>query len=88
MVIAALWIVLCLTFHLNSVHLNVAVYMGSISTACVLINASFRGFLCPSGCEPIPVQYVRWGDPEPIAAVVFACLGLLATLFVTSVFIK
>uniref|UniRef100_A0A8C6PHS4 Glutamate metabotropic receptor 5 n=1 Tax=Nothobranchius furzeri TaxID=105023 RepID=A0A8C6PHS4_NOTFU len=40
------------------------------------------------GCEPIPVQYVRWGDPEPIAAVVFACLGLLATLFVTSVFIK
>ncbi|KAM9846404.1 glutamate receptor, metabotropic 5a [Aulostomus maculatus] len=40
------------------------------------------------GCEPIPVQYVRWGDPEPIAAVVFACLGLMATLFVTSVFIK
>ncbi|XP_047463873.1 glutamate receptor, metabotropic 5a [Mugil cephalus] len=41
-----------------------------------------------TGCEPIPVQYVLWGDPEPIAAVVFACLGLLATLFVTSVFIK
>ncbi|KAM4546998.1 glutamate receptor, metabotropic 5a isoform 1-T2 [Fundulus diaphanus] len=41
-----------------------------------------------TGCAPIPVQYVRWGDPEPIAAVVFACLGLLATLFVTSVFIK
>ncbi|XP_061559474.1 glutamate receptor, metabotropic 5a [Phycodurus eques] len=40
------------------------------------------------GCEPIPVQYVRWGDPEPIAAVVFACLGLLATFFVTAVFIK
>lgn len=40
------------------------------------------------GCEPIPVRYVRWGDPEPIAAVVFACLGLMATLFVTSVFIK
>uniref|UniRef100_A0A8C7JGN6 Metabotropic glutamate receptor 1 n=1 Tax=Oncorhynchus kisutch TaxID=8019 RepID=A0A8C7JGN6_ONCKI len=34
-----------------------------------------------TGCEPIPVQYVRWGDPEPIAAVVFACLGLMATLF-------
>lgn len=48
----------------------------------------FELCLCPSGCEPIPVQYVRWGDPEPIAAVVFACLGLLATLFVTSVFIK
>uniref|UniRef100_A0A8C4ZKG5 Glutamate receptor, metabotropic 5a n=1 Tax=Gadus morhua TaxID=8049 RepID=A0A8C4ZKG5_GADMO len=41
-----------------------------------------------TGCEPIPVQYVRWGDPEPIAAVVFACLGLMATLFVTSIFIK
>ncbi|XP_077596421.1 glutamate receptor, metabotropic 5a [Stigmatopora nigra] len=40
------------------------------------------------GCEPIPVQFVRWGDPEPIAAVVFACLGLLATIFVTAVFIK
>uniref|UniRef100_A0A3Q2XM19 Metabotropic glutamate receptor 1 n=1 Tax=Hippocampus comes TaxID=109280 RepID=A0A3Q2XM19_HIPCM len=40
------------------------------------------------GCEPIPVQYVRWADPEPVAAVVFACLGLLATLFVTAVFIK
>ncbi|CAJ1063898.1 glutamate receptor%2C metabotropic 5a [Xyrichtys novacula] len=41
-----------------------------------------------TGCEPITVQFVLWGDPEPIAAVVFACLGLLATLFVTSVFIK
>ncbi|KAM6985170.1 metabotropic glutamate receptor 5-like [Aplochiton taeniatus] len=41
-----------------------------------------------TGCEPIPVQYVRWGDPEPIAAVVFSCLGLMATLFVTSIFIK
>ncbi|XP_077403610.1 glutamate receptor, metabotropic 5a isoform X2 [Vanacampus margaritifer] len=40
------------------------------------------------GCEPIPVHYMRWGDPEPIAAVAFACLGLLATLFVTAVFIK
>lgn len=59
-----------------------------MSNVYVLINASFGVCLCPSGCEPIPVQYVRWGDPEPIAAVVFACLGLLATLFVTSVFIK
>ncbi|XP_016119039.1 metabotropic glutamate receptor 5-like, partial [Sinocyclocheilus grahami] len=39
-------------------------------------------------CEPIPVQYLLWGDPEPIAAVVFACLGLLATIFVTLVFIR
>ncbi|XP_069890912.1 metabotropic glutamate receptor 5 isoform X2 [Dipodomys merriami] len=40
-----------------------------------------------TGCDLIPVQYLRWGDPEPIAAVVFACLGLLATLFVTVIFI-
>ncbi|KAF1422861.1 Metabotropic glutamate receptor 5, partial [Spheniscus humboldti] len=40
-----------------------------------------------TGCDLIPVQYLRWGDPEPIAAVVFACLGLLATLFVTAIFI-
>ncbi|XP_030648441.1 glutamate receptor, metabotropic 5a [Chanos chanos] len=41
-----------------------------------------------TGCEPIPVQFLLWSDPEPIAAVVFACLGLLATTFVTSVFIR
>ncbi|XP_062495074.1 metabotropic glutamate receptor 5 isoform X1 [Pezoporus occidentalis] len=40
-----------------------------------------------TGCDLIPVQYLRWGDPEPIAAVVFACLGLLATTFVTAIFI-
>uniref|UniRef100_A0A8C6VPA6 Metabotropic glutamate receptor 1 n=1 Tax=Naja naja TaxID=35670 RepID=A0A8C6VPA6_NAJNA len=40
-----------------------------------------------TGCDLIPVEYLRWGDPEPIAAVVFACLGLLATLFVTAIFI-
>lgn len=42
---------------------------------------------CP-GCDPIPVEYLRWRDPEPIAAVVFACLGLMATFFVTAVFIR
>ncbi|XP_067890079.1 metabotropic glutamate receptor 5b isoform X2 [Heterodontus francisci] len=50
---------------------------------------------CPQGswpsedlrdCERIPVKYLRWGDPEPIAAVVFACLGLLATMFVMFIF--
>ncbi|XP_073778761.1 metabotropic glutamate receptor 5b isoform X2 [Danio rerio] len=39
------------------------------------------------GCDPIPVKYLRWGDPEPIAAVVFSCLGLMATFFVMSIFI-
>lgn len=41
-----------------------------------------------AGCDPIPVEYLRWGDPEPIAAVVFACLGQMATFFVTAVFIR
>ncbi|KAM4628273.1 metabotropic glutamate receptor 5b [Polymixia lowei] len=41
-----------------------------------------------TGCDPIPVEYLRWGDPEPIAAVVFACLGLMATFFVTAIFIR
>ncbi|XP_077154674.1 metabotropic glutamate receptor 5 isoform X2 [Ranitomeya variabilis] len=40
-----------------------------------------------TGCIHIPVEYLRWKDPEPIAAVVFACLGLLATMFVTAIFI-
>ncbi|KAB0377240.1 hypothetical protein FD755_011684, partial [Muntiacus reevesi] len=47
-------------------------------------NGDSPGRYC---CDLIPVQYLRWGDPEPIAAVVFACLGLLATLFVTAIFI-
>uniref|UniRef100_A0A671VHF2 Metabotropic glutamate receptor 5 n=1 Tax=Sparus aurata TaxID=8175 RepID=A0A671VHF2_SPAAU len=41
-----------------------------------------------TGCDLIPVEYLRWGDPEPIAAVVFACLGQMATFFVTAVFIR
>ncbi|XP_056417376.1 metabotropic glutamate receptor 5 isoform X1 [Hyla sarda] len=40
-----------------------------------------------TGCDQIPVEFLRWSDPEPIAAVVFACLGLLATMFVTAIFI-
>ncbi|XP_062872609.1 metabotropic glutamate receptor 5b [Trichomycterus rosablanca] len=40
-----------------------------------------------TGCDPVPVEYLRWGDPEPIAAVVFACLGLVVTFFVAAVFV-
>ncbi|XP_047017338.1 metabotropic glutamate receptor 5b [Ictalurus punctatus] len=40
-----------------------------------------------TGCDPIPVEYLHWGDPEPIAAVVFSCLGLLVTFFVAAVFV-
>ncbi|XP_041438651.1 metabotropic glutamate receptor 5 isoform X1 [Xenopus laevis] len=40
-----------------------------------------------TGCVLIPVEYLRWSDPEPIAAVVFSCLGLLATMFVMAIFV-
>lgn len=53
----------------------------------VFRNAPPHLFLSP-GCDSIPVEYLRWGDPEPIAAVVFACLGQMATFFVTAVFIR
>ncbi|XP_063060824.1 metabotropic glutamate receptor 5-like, partial [Engraulis encrasicolus] len=39
-------------------------------------------------CAAIPVAYLHWGDPEPVAAVVFSCLGLLATLLVTGIFVR
>ncbi|CAN0145280.1 unnamed protein product, partial [Lampetra fluviatilis] len=40
-----------------------------------------------AGCDAIPVQYLQWSDPEAIAAVAFACAGLLATAFVTLIFV-
>ncbi|XP_066536457.1 metabotropic glutamate receptor 1b [Hoplias malabaricus] len=39
------------------------------------------------GCEPIPLRYLEWSHPESIVAVVFSCLGILVTSFVTFVFI-
>ncbi|KAJ8353215.1 hypothetical protein SKAU_G00207820 [Synaphobranchus kaupii] len=39
------------------------------------------------GCEPIPLKYLQWSDPESIVAVVFSCLGILVTMFVTFIFV-
>ncbi|KAJ8399428.1 hypothetical protein AAFF_G00411400 [Aldrovandia affinis] len=39
------------------------------------------------GCEPIHLKYVQWSDPESIVAVVFSCLGILVTMFVTFIFV-
>ncbi|MCI4382585.1 hypothetical protein PGIGA_G00016430 [Pangasianodon gigas] len=39
------------------------------------------------GCEPLPLHYLKWSHPESIVAVVFSCLGILVTSFVTFVFI-
>ncbi|KAI5618964.1 metabotropic glutamate receptor 1 isoform X1, partial [Silurus asotus] len=39
------------------------------------------------GCEPLPLHYLKWSHAESIVAVVFSCLGILVTSFVTFVFI-
>ncbi|XP_016296320.1 metabotropic glutamate receptor 1-like [Sinocyclocheilus anshuiensis] len=38
-------------------------------------------------CEPLPLRYLEWSHPESIVAVVFSCLGILVTSFVTFIFI-
>lgn len=40
-----------------------------------------------SGCEPIPLRYLEWSNPESIIQVVFSCLGILVTFFVAMVFV-
>ncbi|XP_010011907.1 PREDICTED: metabotropic glutamate receptor 1 [Nestor notabilis] len=40
-----------------------------------------------AGCEPIPVKYLQWSNIESIVAVVFSCLGILVTMFVTLIFV-
>ncbi|KAJ7409343.1 metabotropic glutamate receptor 5 [Willisornis vidua] len=74
--------------HTSKISLAQSIFKGQLLVAIKLlfcIPACNR--VAAIGCDLIPVQYLRWGDPEPIAAVVFACLGLLATLFVTVIFI-
>ncbi|XP_076129316.1 metabotropic glutamate receptor 1-like [Alosa pseudoharengus] len=39
-------------------------------------------------CEPLPLMYLEWSAVESIVAVVFSCLGILVTLFVTFIFIQ
>nr|XP_033791519.1 metabotropic glutamate receptor 1 [Geotrypetes seraphini] len=39
-----------------------------------------------TGCDPIPVKYLQWSNIESIVAVVFSCLGILVTMFVTLIF--
>ncbi|XP_053736161.1 metabotropic glutamate receptor 1 isoform X2 [Synchiropus splendidus] len=40
------------------------------------------------GCELLPLKYLDWADVESIVAVVFSCVGILITSFVTFVFIQ
>ncbi|XP_032650424.1 metabotropic glutamate receptor 1 isoform X1 [Chelonoidis abingdonii] len=40
-----------------------------------------------TGCEPITVKYLEWSNIESIVAVVFSCLGILVTMFVTLIFV-
>ncbi|XP_034051366.1 metabotropic glutamate receptor 1-like isoform X2 [Thalassophryne amazonica] len=39
------------------------------------------------GCEPIPLRYLEWSNPESIIQVVFSCMGILVTSFVAFVFV-
>ncbi|KAG9347635.1 hypothetical protein JZ751_005206, partial [Albula glossodonta] len=39
------------------------------------------------GCQPIPLRYLEWSNAESIVAVVFSCLGILVTMFVTFIFV-
>ncbi|XP_016150527.1 metabotropic glutamate receptor 1-like [Sinocyclocheilus grahami] len=39
-------------------------------------------------CKPLPLKYLEWSSVESIIAVVFSCLGILVTLFVTFVFMQ
>lgn len=43
-------------------------------------------FLLP-GCDPIPLHYLEWSNPESIIQVVFSCLGILVTSFVAFIFV-
>ncbi|XP_078412760.1 metabotropic glutamate receptor 1-like [Cetorhinus maximus] len=40
-----------------------------------------------TGCKRIDVKHLRWSDVESAIAVVFSCLGILATMFVTLIFV-
>ncbi|XP_009293059.1 metabotropic glutamate receptor 1 isoform X2 [Danio rerio] len=39
-------------------------------------------------CKPLPLKYLEWGSVESIIAVVFSCVGILVTLFVTFIFFQ
>nr|XP_020463647.1 metabotropic glutamate receptor 1-like [Monopterus albus] len=39
------------------------------------------------GCEPIPLHYLEWSNPESIIQVVFSCMGILVTSFVAFIFV-
>ncbi|KHJ44024.1 MIF4G domain protein [Trichuris suis] len=40
-----------------------------------------------TACYKLDVEYMRWGDAEAIVCVVFACAGILATVFTTTIFV-
>ncbi|TNN78270.1 Metabotropic glutamate receptor 1 [Liparis tanakae] len=39
------------------------------------------------GCEPIPIRYLEWSNPESVIQVVLSCLGILVTSFVAFIFV-
>uniref|UniRef100_A0A4W3HT09 Metabotropic glutamate receptor 1 n=1 Tax=Callorhinchus milii TaxID=7868 RepID=A0A4W3HT09_CALMI len=40
-----------------------------------------------TGCERLPVKHLKWSHADAVVAVVFSCFGILATMFVTFIFV-
>ncbi|XP_050730060.1 LOW QUALITY PROTEIN: uncharacterized protein LOC127005337 [Eriocheir sinensis] len=57
-------------------------------TACEDCQPGYTPNLNMTGCDAIPVEHLTWDAPESIASLTLACLGLLATCFTMTVFIK
>ena len=48
----------------------------------------FTATVVVSACMMIRIEHIQWGDTEAVVAMVFACVGILTTLFVTAVFVQ
>ena len=48
----------------------------------IVINGTF------SACLMIDIEHIKWGDREAVVAMGFACVGIIATLWVALVFVR
>ncbi|KAK2525805.1 hypothetical protein Q9966_011052 [Columba livia] len=76
----------------GQIKLHPAIHTGKGDEQLVQDMKSWASSVCNGdtwgkGCEPIPVKYLQWSNIESIVAVVFSCLGILVTMFVTLIFV-
>lgn len=45
-------------------------------------------YLFISGCLMIAIEHLQWGDTEAVVSIGFACVGFIATLWVTLIFMR